>query len=336
METKERAGPASGTKQVQETTNDTTDVSRRTKLPSWMLPAALLSAAAMFWAYMASFELIFWKWWNDPNYSHGFFVIPIAILVLWQRRERLTPASVRPTWIGLAALAGVLAFRAFLYERNEQVLEAATIPLAVAALALTFGGWRFLWRGLPAFLFLFFMLPMPESLNNVLALQLQGLATDSSCSILQAMGLPALAEGHVIYIGSEQMEVAAACNGLSMLLTFLTLIAAVILLADLSLWEKIVLAISAVPIALISNILRIVVTGWAFYQFGPDTTVAPGWTIERLTHDPAGWAMMPVALALVWLELRLLSWLVIEEQVGPSRPAMVLPRPVTASGPLKK
>ncbi|CAN5916429.1 hypothetical protein BH23PLA1_BH23PLA1_35280 [soil metagenome] len=321
---------------MQDQTNNTTGGQQQSVLPFWILPAALLSAAALFWAYMSSFELIFWRWWNDPNYSHGFFVIPIAILVLWQRRERFNPAFLRPTWIGLAALTGVLALRAFLYERNEQILEAATIPLAVAALGLTIGGWRFLWWGLPAFLFLFFMLPMPESLNSLLALQLHGLATNFSCTILQALGLPALAEGHVIYVGSEQMEVAAACNGLSMLLTFLTLIAAVILLADLSLWEKIVLAISAVPIALISNILRIVVTGWAFYQFGPDTTVVPGWTIERLTHDPAGWAMMPIALALVWLELRLLSWLVIEEQVGPDRPAMVLPRPVTASGPLKK
>jgi exosortase len=321
---------------VQDQTNTTTDLQRQTTRPSWVLPVALLSSAALFWAYMSSFELIFWKWSNDPNYSHGFFVIPIAIVVLWQRRERLDPASVRPTWIGLVVLAGLLAFRAYLYERNEQVLEAATIPLAVCALALTIGGWRFLWWALPAFLFLFFMLPMPEALNNLLALQLQGLATDSSCAVLQAMGLPALTEGHVIYVGSEQMEVAAACNGLSMLLTFLTLIAAVILLADLSIWEKIVLAISAVPIALISNIIRIVVTGWAFYQFGPDTVVVPGWTIERLTHDPAGWAMMPIALALVWMELRLLSWLVIEEQVGPSRPSMVLPRPATASGPLKK
>ncbi|CAN5913716.1 hypothetical protein BH23PLA1_BH23PLA1_04870 [soil metagenome] len=312
------------------------DRQRSSTMPGWVVPALVLSALALLWAYLPSFTLLFWRWWNDPNYSHGFFVVPIAMVVLWQRRDRLEVDRLRPSWIGLLALAGVLGLRAYMYERNEQMAEAATIPIVVAALALAYGGWRLLWWGLPAFVFLLFMLPLPESVNSLLAFQLQGLATALSCAIMQMMGLPALAEGHVIYVGSEQMEVAAACNGLSMLLTFLTLIAAVILLADLSLWEKIVLAISAVPIALISNILRIVITGWAFYQFGPSTTVAPGWTIERLTHDPAGWAMMPIALALVWLELRLLSWLVIEEQVGPSRPAMVLPRPVADPALVKK
>ena len=68
---------------------------------------------------------------------------------------------------------------------------------------------------------------------------------------------------------------ATACNGLSMLLSFVTLITATTLLIEAPAWEKAVLLASAVPIALISNILRIVVTGWAFYQFGPEATAGP-------------------------------------------------------------
>ncbi len=303
----------------------------------WAVLALIGLVATLYWAYAPNFAFLFWRWWNDPNYSHGFFVIPIALMVLWQRRERFDWDRLRPTWVGLVALAGVLALRAMLYEQNQQWLESATIPLAVAAMVLTFGGWRLLWWAAPALVFLYFIMPMPAAFNEFMASQLQYVATVASCSVMQALGLPVLAEGQVLHVGSQPMEVAAACNGLSMLLTFLTLIAAVILLADLNPWEKLLLALSAVPIALISNILRIVVTGWAFYQFGSETVVFPGWTIERLTHDPAGWAMMPIALGLVWLELRLLAWLMVEEEVQTGNPMMILsPGPTPATVGIKK
>jgi len=83
-----------------------------------------------------------------------------------------------------------------------------------------------------------------------------------------------------------------------------------VLLVRRPIWERVVLLASAIPIALISNMLRITVTAWCYYRFGRETG-------ERLAHDAAGWAMMPVALCLVYLELRVLSWLFVDvEQVN--------------------
>ena len=147
------------------------------------------------------------------------------------------------------------------------------------------------------------------------------LATLGSTSLLQALGLPALAEGNVIYIGTHQLEVEKACSGLSMLMTFAALIAATTILIERPIWEKLVLLASAVPIALISNIVRIVLTAWAYHKIGPEGLVLPrsldpkgAWTVGKLSHDTAGWAMMPIALVLVWIELRLMAWLVVEEE----------------------
>lgn len=299
-----------------------------------LLPAAALLAAALGWAYAPNLAALEGRWAGDPNYSHGYFVGPLALAILWHRRGRLDPARLAPSPWGWAALLAVLAARAWLYGQNEQWAETATLPAAAAALALALGGWHLLGWALPAIAFLGLLLPLPPSLNTVLAYPLQRLATIVSCALLQALGLPALAEGNIILVGPSQLEVATACNGLSMLLSFVTLITATTLLIEAPAWEKAVLLASAVPIALISNVLRIVVTGWAFYQFGPEAPVWPGWTIRRLTHDPAGWAMMPVALALVWLELRLLGWLIIEEPEedgllsllpGPSPPPRAAP-----------
>lgn len=275
--------------------------------------ALALVTIALGWSYAPSFASLASRWSRDPNYSFGFLVIPIALAIAWQRRDQLDPARMRPRWWGFLPLAGVLSLRVLLYEWNEQYIETATIPLVVAGLALALGGWHLLKVVLPAVVFLFFMLPLPPSINTFLANPLQRLATIGSVTVLQVMGLPVLAEGNVITIGSEPLEVAQACNGLSMLLSFVTLIAAMVILIPRPLWERLVLLASAIPIALVTNIIRIVVTACCYHQFGHEAG-------EKVSHDAAGLAMPVIALVLAFAELRVLSWLVVEvqEEVPPA------------------
>jgi len=172
------------------------------------------------------------------------------------------------------------------------------------------------------------MLPLPPRINMILAGPLQSLATVGSTALLQALGMPVLSEGNVILVGSQPLEVARACNGLSMLLSFVTLITATtILVRTRPLWERIVLLCSTVPIALVANILRIAATAWAYHLFGAKFG-------DRIAHDTAGWLMMPIALGLVWVELKLLSWLVVEDDSA-GRPMVLLPVS-PAPRPIKK
>lgn len=282
--------------------------------------AGLLLAAALGWAYAPNFVDLA-QVWEDPSYTHGWLIVPIALGFLWHHWDRLDRTRLAPGLWGWIALPLILAVRSLLYHKNELWIESATLPLAVAATVLALGGWRFLrWAG-PSIAYLWFMLPLPPSLNEKLAGNLQDLATVGSTSLLQAMGLPTLADGHVIYIGTHQLEVERACSGLSMLMTFVALITATTILIERPIWEKLVLLASAVPIALISNILRIVLTAWAYHKIGPEGVVLPrwldakgAWTVGKLSHDTAGWAMMPIALGLVWIELRLMAWLVVEDE----------------------
>jgi exosortase len=306
-----------------------TTIPRWRDLPLSGLLAGCLVAAALAWAYAPNFLSLGLRWWDDSNYNHGFLVIPIALAILWQRRGNLDVSRAAPCVWGWVALVAVFAVRTFLYARNEQWLEAATIPLAVAALVLAFGGWRVLWWALPAVAFLWLMLPLPPSVNTWLAGPLQRLATICSTTLLQVLGLPVVAEGNVIVVGASRLEVARACNGLSMLLAFVTLITATVLLArSLPQRERIALLVSTVPIALISNVLRITATAWAYHLLGVETG-------EKLAHDTAGWAMMPIALALCWLELKILSWLIIEEEAPAAGPVLFIPPP-TPQRPIKK
>lgn len=291
--------------------------------------AAAAVGAAVVASYLPSLRQLFEIWWHEPSYSHGFLVVPIAGLILWLRRDRLSEIAVRPSVLGWAALAAIMAGRYVLYERNEMWMEQATIPLVAASLVLAFGGWELLWWAAPGLLFSLLMLPLPPRINLILASPLQTIATIASANILALSGLPVLSEGHIIYVGTEPLEVARACNGLSMLLSFVTLITAVVLLArDRPAWERIVLLLSTIPIALVSNILRIVITAWCYYAFGPKSTVNYLFgksTVGDLGHDAAGWGMMPIALGLVMLELKVLSWLIVPDVVQ-DRAVVFLPQ----------
>ena len=104
----------------------------------------------------------------------------------------------------------------------------------------------------------------------------------------------------------EPLDVALACNGLRMLMTMVATAIAIIILVPLPTWKRIVLLISIVPIALLSNMIRIVTTGWCYY-------LVTGPNFKEWAHDVSGWLMPLLALFLVWVELSILSWLVPDE-----------------------
>ena len=291
--------------------------------------AAAVVAGAAILSYLPNLRNLVQTWSNEPNYSHGFLVAPIAAFLLWQRREGLAAIRPRANPIGWVLVIGVLAARAYFFERNEKWSEVATFPLLVAALTLALGGWKVTRWAAPGLGFLLFLLPMPVALNQTLAGPLQTMATVASTSLLQATALPVVAEGHVIYVGTHPLEVAQACNGLSMLLSFIALITAVtIYVDDRPIWERAALMASTIPIALIANVLRITATAWCYHLFGEKFG-------NDVAHAGAGWAMMPIALVLVWLELKVFTWLVVEQEQE-SHAASILIAPAMGPRVVKK
>ena len=285
----------------------------KTGFPAGWILAVAVATVVFGWAYAPNFRSLVQTWNHDLNYSHGFLVVPVALVILWRRwvdseRPRLTP------WIwGWPALAATLIARVYFYDQGDEWRETATFLAAIVCLTLTFGGWplmRLIW---PAIAFLVFMIPLPPRLNGLLSQPLQRVATSGSCSLLRSTGLWVVAEGNVILVGSEQLEVATACNGLSMLMCLAATVAAMTILVPMSTWKRLVLLASIVPIALISNILRISATAWCYHLFGAEVG-------GRYAHVAAGWLMMPTALVLVGLELGLLYVLTVEvkeEKINP-------------------
>jgi exosortase len=274
----------------------------------WALVAGVLVLSV---SYAPSVHGLAATWKEDPNYSHGFLVVPIALFILWRRLsdspwEPSHDAIAAPWWSWMF-LAVILAVRAIAYEGNYLWVETATIVPAIACLTWTFGGWPLLLRTWPAIAFLVFMLPLPNAINTQISLPLQKIATAGSGILLQLTGFWVVQEGNVLHLstpfGMRPLDVAQACNGLKMLMSLAATVTATIALFPLPVWKRIVLLVSAIPIAMVSNMIRIVGTAWCYYFI-------PGELAQEWAHDISGWLMMPLALLLVGLELVLLSWLV--------------------------
>jgi exosortase len=311
---------------------------RRSYLP--YLPLSL-SLACLVWAFWPTLVELFHVWGSDPQYSHGFLVPVFAAFLLWARRDMLKEKATgqasqpdknsappaeegwRPTWWGLPLVAlGVVMHLNEAYYYSVWLDAAALVPCA-AGLWLTAGGWK-AWRwGWPSIAFLLFMIPLPYRYAVAMSGPLQNLATVSSTFIMQVIGLPALSEGNLISVNDAWVNVAEACSGLRMLVVFVALSVVVVILCGRPLLDKIIILASAVPIAVVSNIIRVTTTGILHYTTSSEVA-------NVFFHDAAGWVMMPLALGMLWLELKLLSYLFIDRPAPPARVARTQPRPNAA------
>jgi len=266
---------------------------------------ALLVAAATAFAFWPTLAALYSKWVNDPQYSHGLLVVPFAVGLLWAKRDRF-PAEVRPApFIGLILLVLAVAGRVLGGVIYFAWLEAFSLLPFLAALTLIFGGFGAFRWALPAIAFLVFMIPMPCSVEIQLGAPLQTIATIASTYVLQTLGQPALAEGNTILIKDFKLGIVEACSGLRMLVTFITFSTAVCMVVRKPVSDKLLILLSAIPIALMVNITRIVLTGLMYLY-------VDGHTAHVFFHDLAGWFMMPMALALLWVELWMLRHLFTE------------------------
>jgi len=252
----------------------------------------------LLWSYWPTLLRMVERWSHDPQYSHGFLVPVFAAAIVWHR-HRLAPTHLMPNWWGLVWLGCGIAIRLPGAYGDIDSLDALSLLPTLAGLCLLVGGGAMLHWCWPAIAFLGFMMPLPFFAETALAHPLRRLGTEASTYLLQTCGYPAMAEGNIIFIDEVKLGVIDACSGLGMLMTFFALSTAMALVIERPLADKLVIFVSAIPIALIANITRITASGMVHWSWGDEA--------GNFLHDWAGWLMMPLALALLWLELRYLD-----------------------------
>lgn len=260
------------------------------------------------WAYWPTLVELVKAWNSQPDYSHGYFVVPLALCFLWARQDRFPGATKGIAWAGSIVLVASVGMRAFGACFFMAAIDGWSIMLWVGGVVWLFWGRRVLWWSLPSIAFLCFMVPLPYRIERWLSLPLQRVATNLSCWVLQFLGQPALAEGNTIHLGEHQLEVAQACSGLRIFVGIVAVAFAYLILVRRPWWERVVLLVSVVPIALVANATRIVGMG-LLCQY------VSGQAGKDFAHNGSGLVMIPFAAGLFALVLWYLGKLVREVEL---------------------
>ena len=273
-----------------------------------MIVLGTLLTGGFIWAYWPTLAGLVAVWDSQPDYSHGYFVAPLAIYFLWARRDRFPGAAEGIAWAGLILVAASIGMRVFSAQFYMAAIDGWSIMLWVGGVVWLLWGRRVFWWSLPSIAFLWFMVPLPYRVERWLSLPLQRVATKLSCWTLQLLGQPALGQGNTIHLGEHQLEVEQACSGLRIFVGIVALAFAYIIIVRRPWWEKALLLVSVVPIALVANATRIVGMGLL-------CQLVSGEAGKHFAHDFSGYVMIPFAAGLFALVLWYLGKLVQEVEV---------------------
>jgi exosortase len=223
-------------------------------------------------------------WSTDANYSHGLLILPLVGYFVWTRREALAATERKPSAAGLVLVLVSLAVLLVGTAGVEFFLMRTSALGVVIGSLLFLAGWR--WLRVLAFPIALSLLlvPLPPVVFYQIAFPLQLLATKFGVSILQLTHIPVLREGNVILLSQTTLEVTEACSGIRSLLSLFALAVLYGYFATPKNSQRIVIALSSIPIAIVANGLRIAGTGIAAQYVGPGAATGffhtfSGWTV---------------------------------------------------------
>jgi exosortase len=279
--------------------------------------AAAIVASGILLAYWPVMTGLVDAWSNDDNYSHGFFIVPLAAFFAWERRQAFLNAPLRPSMLGLVVVAGSLMMLVGGMLGAEYFLSRVSLIGVIAGAVLFLYGWPRVRVLIFPLAFLLLMIPLPALIFNQIAFPLQLVASHMGEATIDRMDIPILREGNVLILANHTLEVAEACSGIRSLVSLFTLGIVFGYFSDDRFWMRAAIALSAIPIAILANGLRVASAGWAAHHYG-----AAG--LEGVFHDFSGWVVFIVAFLMMLALQRILLYL-LPPQVPSRPPAQVSP-----------
>lgn len=267
---------------------------------AWVLGAIVFVGVA--YSYRDSLVMLWSRWTSDPDYVHGGLVPLFSLWLLWARRGLLERSVDGWRWVGIPMLALTAAVRWFSAYWGYELAEPVSLLPCLAGIAALVGGRRVLVWAWPAIAFLVFMVPLPGAIAEVAGQPLQRIGTTAGTYVLQTLGVRAVSQGNVILLTDAALGVVEACNGLRMMMLFFAICTGAALISDRPIWERGLMIVSAVPIAIVANVARIVLTGVLHETVNHELA-------NTVFHDLAGWFMGPLAVLLLWTEMALIPML---------------------------
>lgn len=233
------------------------------------------------------------EWYNVPDYSHGFLVVPLAAYLIWRKRDVLAKVPLKPSfWGGMLIVLVALPLYVLGELGAEPFLSRMALLFTMCGLVVYFCGWAMLKALSFPFAFLLFAVPLPVLIYNEIVFPLQFIASTLATRTLEILNIfPIMREGNVLVMPGMRLEVVEACSGIRSLMSLLALAAGYGYLAERSNAVRWFMFFMMVPLAVISNATRVVITALMTHYIGPQAA-------EGFMHEFSGWVIFVVATAL--------------------------------------
>ncbi|OHB56006.1 MAG: hypothetical protein A2173_07560 [Planctomycetes bacterium RBG_13_44_8b] len=255
------------------------------------------------------------QWRSDASWSHGFLIPLFSLYFINKHKSEILNLQLKPNYLGLFFLLcsilvyffNVVSPSGYAYFRSVSMIT------ALGAVVLFLGGWRLVKYTWLPIVFLVFAVPLPQRYYVGLTMPMRQWAANIAAVLLNLVeGMEATVSGvviNVIYKGRHLepgLNVAEACSGMRLLTAFLALGVAMAYLHYRPFWQRIILLVSTVPIAVFCNVVRVTITGFIYVLVHPRYT-------QGIYHDMLGVAMLPLAFGLYSLLAWFMSSLFIED-----------------------
>jgi exosortase len=261
--------------------------------------------ACVMLVYANTFVALARNWWIDENYSHG-LLLPFALgFLIHQERPNWKKIPNKPSSVGLVlvVLSQVVALTGYLGA--ELFLQRVSFAILACGVVLFIYGWQKLREVALLVLLYLLAVPLPAIIFNQIALPLQLFASTVSEKVLSALNVPVFREGNVLELPNITLSVAEACSGIRSLMSLITLAVMLAYFLPLRWGWRLVFVISAIPVAILSNSMRVAGTGILARHWGEAAA-------QGFFHSFSGWLIFIVALALLTGEMtifiRLKHW----------------------------
>jgi exosortase len=219
---------------------------------------------------------------RESYYSHGYLVPFVIAYLVFRKQNRLKEIEALGIFSGLIILlTGIVLYLASLFLKSNFTAY-LSLPLVILGVLLYLKGKKFTKELLFPLAFLFFMLPLPEFMIIGISFKLKILAAQLATNLGNLIGIKAILSGSTIFYPGGTLLVGDPCSGLRSLITFLALGALFTQFTKASSIQKVSLFLSAIPIAIISNLLRLTFLLLVGFVYGQEA-------ITGLVHDISGY-----------------------------------------------
>jgi len=263
-----------------------TVIGERFRDTPWLKPVALLAVFVA--AYWVPLKTIVSIWWTNEDYSYGFLIPLLSAYILWDKRDAIKRMHVRSSWSVFPVLVFFVLLSLYGILGSSGNISMPSVPVLTILFAAFYFGWTSLKELIVPLGFLVFMIPVPPIIESHLGLFLKIISSRMGGAIIGMMNIPVHVSGNVIDLGITRLQVVDACSGMRYLFALLALGVVYAYFFEKAAWKRVVAVLSTIPIAVVTNGVRIGITGILTDKYG--AAVAEGFF-----HGFSGWVLFMVS-----------------------------------------